>query len=197
METILLLNLPPRNRGQSLPRNLEAYSMATIGASSKGPVSERKRIRAAGRAWLNFSRLEFLEIGHRIRVQHVRSHGSQSVEQVGNDNADRLANKFRIQGELSKPTLYLWESEESLLFQHQNKNVQGDPRTYLKNLEKELMSKIWKEKLRNKPNGSRCIPPKSSSNQNKFGNGQWKAGRGMPGYTTSSLSANGSQQITE
>jgi hypothetical protein len=136
---------------KAFPRNLEVLlridSMATIGAISKGPVSERKRIRAAGRAWLNFSRLEFLEIGHRIRVQHVRSHtGSQSVEQVGNDNADRLANKFRIQGELSKPTLYLWESEESLLFQHQNKNVQGDPRTYLKNLEKELMSKIWKEK---------------------------------------------------
>jgi hypothetical protein len=68
------------------------------------------------------------------------------MEQVGNDNADRLANEFRLQGELSEPALYLWEAEESLLFQHQNKNVQGDPRLFLKKLEHELMCQIWKKK---------------------------------------------------
>jgi hypothetical protein len=133
------------------PRNfsllLRIDSMATIGAIAKGPVSERKRIRAAGRAWLNFSQTEFLEIGRHIEVEHIRSHtGSQTVEQIGNDNADRLANMFRLQGESSKPALYLWETEESLLFQHQNKNVQGDPRLYLKKLEHEQMCQIWKRK---------------------------------------------------
>src|SRR5690606_2687264 len=60
------------------PRNLSLLlridSMATIGAIAKGPVSERKRIRAAGRAWLNFSQTEFLEIGRQIEVEHIRSH---------------------------------------------------------------------------------------------------------------------------
>ena len=78
----------PRN----LPILIRIDSMATIGAISKGPVSERKRIRAAGRAWLNFSRSEFSQIGRTIMVEHVRSHtGSQTVEQVGNNNADQLA----------------------------------------------------------------------------------------------------------
>jgi hypothetical protein len=120
-------------RPASLALLLRIDSMATIGAIAKGPVSERKRIRAAGRAWLNFSRTEFLEIGRHIEVEHIRSHtGSQTVEQVGNDNADRLANMFRLQGEAEKPALYLWEAEESLLLQHQNKNVQGDPVYILK-----------------------------------------------------------------
>ena len=133
----------PRN----LPILIRIDSMATIGAISKGPVSEWKRIRAAGRAWLSFSRSDFSQIGRTIMVEHVRSHtGSQTVEQVGNDNADQLANKFRLEGERSVPALYLWESEEFLLFQHLGKNVQGDPRSYLKNLEKERMAKIWKEK---------------------------------------------------
>jgi hypothetical protein len=65
---------------------------------------------------------------------------------MGNDNADRLANKFRLIGESSAPAPYLWEAEESLLFKHSNKNVQGDPRAYLKKLEKEYMIKVWKEK---------------------------------------------------
>jgi hypothetical protein len=50
-----------------------------------------------------------------------------------------LANKFRLEGERSVPALYLWESEEFLLFQHLGKNVQVSKKlgkgTYDKNLE--------------------------------------------------------------
>ena len=46
---------------KALPKDvhmtLRIDSMATIGAISKGVVSERRRVRAAGRAWLNFSRV--------------------------------------------------------------------------------------------------------------------------------------------
>ena len=131
----------------TLPLLLRIDSLAAIGAISKGPVSERKRVRASGRAWLNFSRAKFLEILPRVRIEHVSSHkGTDTPEQIGNDNADRLANKFRLIGESSAPAPYLWEAEESLLFKHSNKNVQGDPRAYLKKLEKEYMIKVWKEK---------------------------------------------------
>ena len=131
----------------NLPLLLRIDSLAAIGAISKGTVSERKRVRASGRAWLNFSRAKFLEKLPTIRIEHVSSHkGTATPEQVGNDNADRLANKFRLIGESSTPALYLWDSEESLLFKHSDKNVQGDPRSYLKKLEKDLMTKSWKEK---------------------------------------------------
>ena len=47
----------------SLPLTLRIDSQAAkaIGALQKGVVSERKRIRAAGRAWLNFCRQDFLQ----------------------------------------------------------------------------------------------------------------------------------------
>jgi hypothetical protein len=131
----------------SLPLLLRIDSMATIGAITKGPVSERKRIRAAGRAWLNFSRSEFSDKMKDISVVHVSSHtGTQTPEQIGNDAADRIANKFRLQGESSPPAPYLWETEEALLFKHGKVSVQGDPRTYLKRLETDLMIRIWKDK---------------------------------------------------
>jgi hypothetical protein len=103
--------------------------MATIGAISKGIVSERRRIRAAGRAWLNLCRSDFVEKQGMIKIEHVSSHkGTLTPEQVGNDAADRLANSFRVKGESSLPAPYLLESEELLLFQHKSINVQGDPR---------------------------------------------------------------------
>src|SRR6185437_10946176 len=131
----------------NLPLLLRIDSMAAIGAITKGPVSERKRIRAAGRAWLNFSRSEFFAKMKTINVEHVSSHtGTQTPEQIGNDTADRLANKFRLKGESSQPAPYFWETEEALLFQHGNVSVQGDPRSYLKRLEQDQMIKIWKQK---------------------------------------------------
>jgi hypothetical protein len=120
-------------------------NLETIGALSKGVVSERKRLRAAGRAWLNLCRLVYVEMGKRIKMEHVSSHkGTQTPEQQGNDTADRLANEFRLLGEASQPAPYLLETEESLLFKHNENIVQGDPRDYLKRLEKEHMIKKWK-----------------------------------------------------
>ena len=82
-----------------------------------------------------------------ITVEHVSSHtGTLTPEQIGNDAADRLANQFRLKGESSEPAPHLWETEEGLLFQHGNVTVQGDPRSYLKRLEKDQMLNIWKEK---------------------------------------------------
>ena len=128
-----------------LPVTLRIDSMATIGALSKGTVSERKRIRAAGRAWLNYCRTEIRE--KCFLLEHVSSHtGSQSPEQKGNDAADRMANKFRLHGESIGPVPYLISSEEVLILQHQGTNVQGDPRGFLKKMAKEKMVNIWKTK---------------------------------------------------
>ena len=83
---------------------LRIDSMATIGAITKGTVSERRRVRAAGRAWMNLCRNDFIEKQEKIRIEHVSSHkGSVTPEQVGNDMADRLANSFRKKGEASQP----------------------------------------------------------------------------------------------
>jgi ribonuclease HI len=65
-----------------LPMTLKMDSTAAIGAISKGVVSERKRVRAAGRAWLNFSRQDFMEKRQSIKIQHVFSHkGTASIAQ--------------------------------------------------------------------------------------------------------------------
>ena len=54
--------------------------------------------------------------------------------------------KFRVQGEQLEPVPYLTETEESLFFKHGTKNIQSDPRDYLKQLEKEKMTEEWKSK---------------------------------------------------
>src|SRR6185295_1874227 len=70
-------------------------SMATIGALLKGPLSERKRIRSPGRAWLNFCRREIAE--KQVSVEHVSSHtGSVTPEQKGNDAAEQVSSSRRI-----------------------------------------------------------------------------------------------------
>jgi hypothetical protein len=130
-----------------VPLLLRIDSMATIGAITKGIVSERKRIRAAGRAWLNLCRMDFVQKQSNVTIEHVASHkGTHSAEQIGNDAADRLANKFRLKGEKSPPAPYLLETEELFFFQHNSLVVQGDPRDHLKQLEKDYMMKTWKEK---------------------------------------------------
>jgi ribonuclease HI len=78
---------------QSLDITLKIDSKAAIGALTRGAVSERKRVRAAGRAWLNFCRADFLQKRKQIKIQHVSSHrGLANAEQVGNDKADQVAN---------------------------------------------------------------------------------------------------------
>ena len=99
--------------------------MATIGAISKGVVSERRRIRSAGRAWLNLCRTEYIKRKAQFEIEHVSSHkGTVSPEQIGNDAADNLANKYRIQGERLKAAPYLTETEEPLFLKHSQTNIQ-------------------------------------------------------------------------
>jgi len=121
--------------------------MATIGAISKGTVSERKRIRAPGRAWLNFCRSE---IGKKlIEIEHISSHtGSLTPEQKGNDAADALANKYRLLGESIGPVPYLVSTEEPLILEFQKSVIQGDPRSFLKQMAKKKMAEIWRTKAR-------------------------------------------------
>ena len=78
-------------------------SMATIQALKKGTLlSERKRVRAAGRLWLNWARP--LLDSSCIHFQHVRSHtGNSTPAEVGNEMADTLANFYRLQGEKMPP----------------------------------------------------------------------------------------------
>src|SRR6185436_10632410 len=59
---------------QSLDLTMKIDSKAAIGALTRGAVSERKRVRAAGRAWLNFCRDDFLRKRKQIKIQHVSSH---------------------------------------------------------------------------------------------------------------------------
>ena len=78
---------------------LRIDSMATIGALSKGVLSERKRIRAPGRAWLNFCRTEIAK--KQVSIEQYTD--DQTPEQKGNNGADILVNKFRVQGEQREP----------------------------------------------------------------------------------------------
>ena len=71
---------------QALPKNksltLRSDSLATIGSLKNILVSERKRIRAPGRPWLNFCRANLLEKRPQIIFEHVFSHkGTQSIAQ--------------------------------------------------------------------------------------------------------------------
>ena len=130
---------------KGLPLTLRMDSKAAIGAISKGLVSERRRVRAPGRLWLNFCRKDFLEKKHHIRVDHVSSHkGTLTKEQQGNDMADVIANEYRRQGERMSPCLYFMEDEEQFLLQHKNIIIQGDMRVYLKSLEKDKLLEVWK-----------------------------------------------------
>src|SRR6185503_16740319 len=111
---------------------LRSDSLATIGAISKGPVSERKRVRAAGRPWLNFCRQDLSDKRSQLRIQHVSSHkGTSTPEQKGNDMADCIANRYRALGENRPPRDYFTEFEERFLLRHNGTNIQGDPRQYL------------------------------------------------------------------
>jgi hypothetical protein len=127
-----------------LPLILNMDSKAAIGAISQGPLSERKRVRAAGRPWLNFSRTEFREKRNHIHLRHVRSHmGGITDDDKGNDTADTLANEYRRQA-TERVIPYFMYAEEHFILQHDGNNIQGDARSYIKKLEQNLMLKIVK-----------------------------------------------------
>jgi len=128
------------------PLKLCIDSKAAIGALTRGAVSERKRVRAAGRAWLNFCRDDFARKAHHIQIQHVASHtGLETPEQRGNHQADEYAKIFRNLGDQKGPVLYFTHSEESFVFVHKDKCIQGDVRSYLKSAVEQKMVEIWKE----------------------------------------------------
>ena len=89
----------------------------------------------------------------------------QTPEQKGNDAADALANKYRLEGESVGPVPYIVSTEEPLILQFQGSNVQGDPRKFLKQLEKERMTSGGLKAKTNKQHGL-------SSTQHKFLNKQ-------------------------
>jgi ribonuclease HI len=137
---------------KALPKDksltLRIDSLATIGALKHILVSERKRIRAPGRSWLDFCRASLLEKRVQIGFEHISSHkGTYTAEQKGNDLADKIANEFRTVGEnkFSPPAPYLSLGEESIVLQCADKIIQNDPRKFLKSLEMEKMIEHWKK----------------------------------------------------
>ena len=115
---------------------LKTDSTAAIGALARGIVSERKRVRTAGRPWINFCRDDLLNKRRDIRIQHVSSHkGTITAEQRGNDAADIIANEFRRQGELVDDKPYFTAYEEQFVMNHDGRNIQSDPRCFLKSVE--------------------------------------------------------------
>jgi len=176
----------------TLRLTLRSDSLATIGAISKGPISERKRVRAAGRPWLNLCREDLLRKRTRISIEHVFSHrGNLSPEQQGNDLADTIANQYRRIGENLPSRDYFTEFEETFVLRHNAKNIQGDPRPFLKKLEKEAMILIWKEK----ESQSRYVSkyPTQVMKQSKR---VWKWAI-QRGFTLFSVSVNGFRSIIE
>jgi hypothetical protein len=74
--------------------------LATIGALRNIRVSERKRILAPGRPWLNFCRADLIKKWSQIEFEHISSHkGTHTAAQKGNDLADKIANEHRLRGE--------------------------------------------------------------------------------------------------
>jgi len=67
-------------------------------------------------------------------------------EQKGNDAADKMANKYRLQGESTGPVPYLISTEEPIILEFKGSNVQGDPRTFLKKMAKQRMADTWRSK---------------------------------------------------
>jgi len=127
------------------PITIRIDSKAAIGAITKGPVSERKRVCAAGRAWLNFCRKDFSSKNDHIKIEHVRSHiGLNNPEQRGNDKADELAKIFRNLGDTRGPALYFTHAEEKFLFSHNGKIVQSNIRSYLKSVVEKKMIEYLK-----------------------------------------------------
>src|SRR5690349_21485082 len=68
-----------------------------------------------------------------------------SLLSKGNNFADILANQYRLAGQ-ARYCDYFITAEEQFIFVHDKKNIQGDSRQYLKNLERESMLTVWRKK---------------------------------------------------
>ena len=129
--------------------SLSLDSMATIGALSQGPVSERRRIRAAGRSWLNWCRKDLVDKSPYFTIQHIRSHQDEKLpENIGNDQADAIANAYRAEGEHVDPIPYFTLAEEKIIFQYHGNNIQGDVREVMKKIEQETMVEVWTKRTK-------------------------------------------------
>src|SRR6185503_19149632 len=128
----------------------------------------------------------------RINVEHVFSHrGNLSPEQQGNELADAIANHYRRTGENLPSRDYFTEFEEPFVFQHNTKNIQGDPRPFLKKLEKEAMFLIWKEKESQAQYVSKYPTQVMKQSKRVW---KWAIQRG---FTLFSVSVNGFRSIIE
>jgi hypothetical protein len=187
---------------KALPKDmavtLRIDSTAAIGALSRGALSERKRVRAAGRAWLNFCRKDFLEKREKIKIEHVSSHkGTTSHEQKGNDTADKIANTYRRIGQATEAVPYFTESEERFLLKHKETVIQQDIRVFLKSLEKEGMLEIWKQRAPKQAQWFVKYPQQITNKLKKCGSGPSRQVKGKPGYTSSLGCVNGCLPIPE
>jgi hypothetical protein len=121
-------------------------SVAAIQALEQGLISERKRIKAQGRAWKSFIRPTIAEKKHHISIFHVKAHsGLESPEQQGNDCADRMAKKFMNQAENMDPLPYFTTGEEKYLAFHQDTLIGGNIRIWLKEQEIERLQDAWRK----------------------------------------------------
>ncbi len=115
-------------------------SMAAIQALKNGVLlSERRRIRSAGRLWLNWMRPTIC--AKQIQFQHVRSHtGLEGPAEFGNEMADSIANSFRLQGDKAPPDMVdlKWEEDFCILDTNQAV-VQGDVRAWAKKVEQKFL----------------------------------------------------------
>src|SRR6185295_1020255 len=89
-----------------------------------------------------------------VSVEHVSSHtGSATPEQKGNDAADKMANKYRLQGESTGPVPYLISTEELLFLNSKDQTFKATP----VRSSKKWQSKEWRtlgDPNLNNPNGS-------------------------------------------
>ena len=102
---------------RGLPMNLKMDSKAAIGAITKGLVSERRRVRAPGRAWLNFCRLDYQMKKQHLKVEHVSSHkGTLTTEQQRNELGDTIATNIAVRVKASLLTHILQSLRNNMFF---------------------------------------------------------------------------------
>jgi hypothetical protein len=133
----------------ALPRHLHADiyidSQATIAALSNKATSERRRIRAPGRAWRNFISHTMKQKMGQFQVHHIRAHqGQKNRFQIGNDRADQVAKHHMLLGEESQAMPYFTTYEEEILLFKDDTLIEGDIRAWLTAQEKSHALAKWK-----------------------------------------------------
>ena len=133
----------------ALPSHLQADifidSQATIEAIKEKPLSERRRIRSAGRAWKAFVRKAMKEKHQQVQIHHIKAHaGVESPAQRGNDAADKKAKEYMAKGEELKAAPFFTSYEEDIVLFHEDTLLEGDVRAWLKKHEVDKALKNWK-----------------------------------------------------